>query len=382
MSSLLGRHLSIIISLHDLLHPPSHSWTNRGCPQFEAGGLLLLRTVDAHGHLTLPAGRNKGSTLLGGDCTNGACYWFSNNVEIPADMNATLPEEFHTVTNGGSPDVYSRSPWRAPGYAPIYGSGCGAAGGGPWVYHNGGTAPVCIKQNADLLVAVKAFASEKIPLYRIGGLMDVAFALSANHGGGYHYRLCKKDTEKEGESPVSERCFQQTPLKFAETSSYLINAAGKIFKQFPLTKTSVGTWPVGSEWARVPIPGCRMCADARQECGAPLPPKAANESGGKYNDAWNQQVNCYARCSGSTASKPDGRCPLGTEFYEALAGKSGFSKEVPKWSVLDRVRIPAGLAEGDYLLSWRWDCEESTQVRIFLSRHRSIASSHQIDVVV
>eukprot|EP00660_Eupelagonema_oceanica_P019760 gene19760-biopygen44345 len=28
---------------------------------------------------------------------------------------------------------------------------------------------------------------------------------------------------------------------------------------------------------------------------------------------------------------------------------------------MDRVAIPDNLEAGEYLLSWRWDCEESTQ---------------------
>ncbi len=27
------------------------------------------------------------------------------------------------------------------------------------------------------------------------------------------------------------------------------------------------------------------------------------------------------------------------------------------YSVVDKVVLPPGLAEGEYLLSWRWDCE-------------------------
>lgn len=30
--------------------------------------------------------------------------------------------------------------------------------------------------------------------------------------------------------------------------------------------------------------------------------------------------------------------------------------------ILDKVHIPAGTPPGDYVLGWRWDCEESTQV--------------------
>ncbi len=28
------------------------------------------------------------------------------------------------------------------------------------------------------------------------------------------------------------------------------------------------------------------------------------------------------------------------------------------YSIVDQVVIPADLPEGDYLLSWRWDCEQ------------------------
>merc|ERR1711990_735180 len=84
--------------------------------------------------------------------------------------------------------------------------------------------------------------------------------------------------------------------------------------------------------------------------------------GGNYKDPWNSQVNCYGNCAGATASKAAGSCPDASEFYTALAGYSGFSKEVPQWSIMDQILIPALLPEGDYLLSWRWDCEESTQV--------------------
>ena len=36
--------------------------------------------------------------------------------------------------------------------------------------------------------------------------------------------------------------------------------------------------------------------------------------------------------------------------------------DLPQLEIVDRVRIPASLPPGDYVLGWRWDCEESTQV--------------------
>ena len=38
--------------------------------------------------------------------------------------------------------------------------------------------------------------------------VEVAWAIAANHGGGYQYRLCPTD------EPLTEACFQRTPLAF------------------------------------------------------------------------------------------------------------------------------------------------------------------------
>ena len=34
----------------------------------------------------------------------------------------------------------------------------------------------------------------------------------------------------------------------------------------------------------------------------------------------------------------------------------------PTLEIVDRVLIPADLPAGEYVLGWRWDCEESNQV--------------------
>jgi len=192
-------------------------------------------------------------------------------------------------------------------------------------------------------------------VWQLGSAVDVAWAIAANHGGGYSYRLCKKS------ETVSEECFQRTPLKFAGDTSFIINPNGSTF-EFPMTKVTTGTWPEGSEWARDPIPGCKICDSVLDKCGAPLDAVPLDQSGGGYTDPWNTQVDCYGACCGSSSSKAHGVCPDGTEFYPAVSGHSGFGKNVPKWSIMDKVLIPADLEEGDYLLSWRWDCEESTQI--------------------
>jgi len=287
----------------------------------------------------------------GGDCTNGACYWFSNNVEIPGAP--TLPHSARSVqlnVTGGERDVYKTSPWRAPGTAPVYGSGCGSAGGGPVAYLNGGWAPKGqgVKQGDD---GLELPAHGDPAVWPRGSEQEVGWAISANHGGGYSYRLCPSDGN------VTEECFQRTQLKFAGETSWIAFPNGTRFA-FPITKVTNGTFPIGSEWARDPIPGCYMC-DAYTTCGAPMTPVP-----GFMPTKWNDQVDCYAACDGTSVPKTTGgACPEGTPQFPPPAPEfSGFGKSVWEWSVIDKVVVPKDLKPGAYLLSWRWDCEESTQV--------------------
>jgi hypothetical protein len=62
-------------------------------------------------------------------------------------------------------------------------------------------------------------------------------------------------------------------------------------------------------------------------------------------------------------------CDGNTQFPEALPGLSGFvtnatfpNKSVDAFSVVDLVLVPDDLEPGDYVLSWRWDCEQSPQI--------------------
>eukprot|EP00041_Stephanoeca_diplocostata_P025534 m.670651 g.670651 ORF g.670651 m.670651 type:complete len:77 (-) comp22767_c0_seq1:1317-1547(-) len=50
----------------------------------------------------------------------------------------------------------------------------------------------------------------------------------------------------------------------------------------------------------------------------------------------------------------NGLCNPGT-------GASG-AGDLPMLEMVDMVQLPAGLVPGSYVLGWRWDCEESTQV--------------------
>lgn len=309
---------------------------------------LLMCLVHGHGHATFPDSFRMGGSLeKGGDCTNGACFWFSNNVEIPGPP--TLPDRYRTVNIDakGERDVFKTSPWRAPGTAPVFGSGCGVAGGDSVYYANGGNPPKGIEQGFD---GVDMPAMPATTWHR-GKPTAVAWAVSANHGGGYSYRLCKNDGN------VTEACFQENQLKFYGNQSWILYSDGTKSEPFTNVKVTEGVYPPGSEWLIDPVPGCNVC-DFLEKCGAPLDPVP-----GKVKSDWDDQVNCYGLCDGAGESKAEGRCPEGmANFPELSPGISGFGKSVYDWSVLDMVLVPKDLEPGDYLLSWRWDCEESTQV--------------------
>lgn len=318
----------------------------------------LLATVEGHGQLTWPPStRHGGNIHRGADCAMGECYWFSNNVEVeapslPASMRSMEPE-----IDGGKHDVFRTSPWRAPGKAAVYGAGCGVAGGHPaHAYANGGVPPEGYSQGFDGVHLPRADAAT-VKWLR-GGVAELAWAMSANHAGGYAYRICRADTV----GGVTEACFQEGHLAFADEGTSFVVYPNGTRVGLPRALTTEGTHPEGSQWARTGIPSCRECDRAYDTCGGPLPPVPGLD----YGSQWNTQVNCYAKCAGSVSSKEaPGHCPDQTQFavsHPSLRVYSGFGKSLWEWSVLDRVRVPADIPLGDYVVSWRWDCEESAQV--------------------
>jgi hypothetical protein len=252
---------------------------------------------------------------------------------------------------------------------------------------NGGFAPAGYAQGTDGLT----IPPRQPHVWKRGAIEDVAFALTANHGGGYSYRLCKQSNDNE----VTENCFQRNPLRFAGDISWFQYGEFRPTQPrypLPLTKVSTGTFPDGSEWARLPVPACKIC-DQGLACGPEIAPNLDEVSGtlpdgsNFYGGAnWISQVECASLCAGATPipvpppppinnnetsyGLSDGLlCPPGkTQFEEVLPGISGFlanhsypEKSLIAFSIVDKIIVP-DLADGTYLLSWRWDCEQAYQI--------------------
>jgi len=143
------------------------------------------------------------------------------------------------------------------------------------------------------------FTPTERTVYQSGGTIEIGWAINANHGGGTSVRLCRSDTD------LTEECFQQTVLKATGDVSWIQEGSDTSSRrEIPAIRTTEGTHPAGSQWTRNPIP------DRDYYFPAPL----------------------------------------------GLSGHGPFS-----WNIIDEYRLPE-LADGDYTLSWRWDCEGSQQV--------------------
>merc|ERR1712039_997758 len=162
-----------------------------------------------------------------------------------------------------------------------------------------------------------------------GSVVEGAWALTANHGGGYQYRLCPKPATSSMD--LTEECFQKNPLSFVGNTQWAQYMNGTRVA-FAAMRTSTGTFPPNSQWTRNPIPGC-------------------------YNEK-----------TGPFANGADGVCS-GPQFPPPAPGLYGFSPipilgfaQMPDHHIVDLVQVPRNIASGDYVLSFRYDCEQTSQV--------------------
>lgn len=331
--------------------------------------VLTLGSVDAHGNLNLPLPRNNVGQFpadtppgasSGPSCLGDACGWFqagcfigcpycsnaSSGADVPSYPSTdastanctvlapTLPDELRTYNREGlSPfgDWTASHPWRAPGRAPMH-DACGLSGAysvGPGV---SGYAP--------LYPGSKIPAQQSPTTWAAGGVAEVGWSLWSNHGGGYVYRLCAK-----GRSP-SEECFQEGILSFADDQTVVRSPFGK-FDDFSIDAmdVDVGTHPKGSVWRRNPIPACSC--DKGYNC-------TVDESDPAYWPYRNETSGDHPCGNGYQFPPP---WDVGFGYWGSGAHYSG---DRLLFQMVDRLRVP--VEKGEYLLSWRWDCENSPQI--------------------
>jgi len=399
----------------------------------------LVSQAAGHGYITDPPSRT-GATLEQSDaCPYGCSLWFNQGCTIgckkcggvktgfsPAcsdsTQKATLPKDFETY-NVDKPSC-GYNPWCAPGSAGVM-DPCGVAGGDKvqGSAGNGGDAPpgYSLGHKGSELPPLPGI---KPRIWKVGEAVDVAWAIVANHGGGYQYRLCPKN------SPQTEECFQTTPLEFVGDEQYIqycpyqynsekpnpiptYPAKGwnestpanyppeKIFNKMcdrtnrtaiPAKRLNVGTFPEGSTWTRNPIPACNAPAGGAFNWGClvssipdkyPPVPASAYQFAPPGNDLSRPGLLLggfgIGSCFGCNQHINPKDCNIFGKKYKNNCTVDETAAQIFQWSVVDKVRVPS-VTPGDYVVSFRWDSEQTPQVWASCSDVTIVAAKD--DVVV
>ena len=240
---------------------------------------------------------------------------------------------------GSAADFWYYAPWRSPGVAPVTDS-CGTAGG-VLPGQQPGAAGATYTPTPNAKVGDRGSVLPPLPsgtVWAAGEAVEVAWTQKAWHGGGYSYRLCPAD------EPLNEECFQKIPLDFVGNSSLRWGGVGGERLYFNTTERGwdvrEGTTPAGSMWRKCPLP---------------RGPWGWKHSGASFEPVCDESDACRgAHDRAPTCLGPEAPCTC-------KCSGDGIG-DLPQLEIVDQVRIPADLPPGDYVLGWRWDCEESTQV--------------------
>jgi hypothetical protein len=333
----------------------------------KAAFLTLPLGAVGHGVMYEPPVRTgNGLFMLQPTCAGFSCLWFNQGCTIGCDQCTGAGEVFPDHSECPNPaeptikfgdkelrtyalsDIYrledytKHHPWRYPGSAPVR-DPCGIAGG--WFTEgdlgNGGDSPPGVPQGE-----LGSNSNYSLPLldrtqWVAGSTVEVAWGITANHGGGYQYRLCPAGEE------LTEACFQKTVVPFVGTSQWLQYGDGKDpTRRVEVPVVEVGgdkVVPAGSVWRRNPVP----------PCNAPI-------TGGA-------QHTFDKICTGPTFTPPaEGAWGFGPGACgSGLPGTSCTPEEFKDqnfdFGIVDKVQVP-DVPPGEYVLAFRWDSEQTPQV--------------------
>ena len=297
---------------------------------------------------------------------NGVVCKSSNGVK-PTICDPALRTINQNATCGGEDDWYYFSPWRArtvaqqhaPAYNTVQRYLCGrcmtdlcslrgrAAGAAPVIDAcgvAGGHRPPDGAFGGIYVNTTHAklgdLGSEVLPAmpsgttWKAGSTVEVSWTIEANHAGGYQYRLAP------AHSKLTESEFQKMPLPFVGQQGLRWNGGKKHGGKevwFNGTYATSGTMPKGSAWARNPIP---LVTGKYGLFGSP-----------KHLPVFPAPCDDPADCS---------------DFGDGNVG----NPSARNMEIVDYVQIPDGLAAGEYVLGWRWDCEQvrTPDIELFDSR--------------
>lgn len=157
---------------------------------------------------------------------------------------------------------------------------------------------------------------------------------------------------------LDEACFQQMRLEFVGDKQWIQFGNGfDVNDRHEITAQRVGgdlVVPANSTWTRVPVPGCIINgAREKKPCLGPTFPPHLDAMTFTYGapSSLGGIPGLYGygsgHCMGNLSKDPNVVCTL-QEYKDASFA----------FGIVDKVRVPESLAPGDYVLSFRWDCEQ------------------------
>ena len=300
---------------------------------------------------------------------------------------AVLPKEYWTMNihavDGAVNDSYRFNPWRAPGSAPVV-DPCGQAGGKFQQTRMGGDSTFSkvdvdgkIYQMGDL--GSKVLPATDLTTWKVGSTPRVAWGMRFNHGGGYQYRLCPLE-----KWPCTEQDFQQMPLDFVRGSQAMMWNNGTLYPIPHAAKyvddSVCPVVPKGSTWARSPVPRIHTDTVGMAFVGKCVPPQ--NPGGTFKEDCQMFPTPCpeleHATPAnkmmgewygGSNGLSPSQGGPKNQTAFDGNSHEGWCSGDWTLGMISDEVVIPKDIKPGKYVMSWRWDCEETVRGITMVTTH-------------
>jgi len=334
----------VLVSAHsNLIYPKPRNAIDSLLPEWSNGKSPYVWQPNGHAPCACTNGTN------GEPCASAqTCLWFSVGCSIGCEecdggdkgganpnvkdrcgsgKKYTISNPLHRTVNryaeAGSDEDWSKfNPWRAPGSAPVY-DACGRASGGPHATSGHGEfTNTTFAKIGDLGSNLPKMPSGAV--WKKGSVVETMWSLRANHGGGYQYRLCPANGN------LTEECFQQTPMPFADNSRLMLGNGTII--TLNSTFVSEGTLPEGSTWQMNPIPGYLVQ---------------------KNHGDW----GCCKRWFDPPCYDPYSLNPT-----QGLSQGLCSGEWLTNVTTYDYLKVPEHLESGEYVLGFRWDCETSAQV--------------------
>jgi len=296
----------------------------------------IITTVNGHGALTLPSSKN-GGTLS------------TPHLTAAEHLNLT---SFGMIDKAFFDGDHFKTPWSQPGEFD-FNLARDLIPNHPETFHPCGCNAGDIAQCAGVGVATGfgetiSGASINPPEWSKGSVEEVGWNAWINHGGGDIFMLCKKTdfdhcrdtllptnlieatkTQSDAYLLCVWNCFESQVLEFDDESHQKLQ-----YKDDVCTYVAIDTLDkVGKN--NIPF---RF---------TPIPDHLQIISGREGECTWDSVLHF---------SNDKAESEFTNSFGDKSICDSGRDNHSPKdWHVIDRVKVPTHIEQGEYLLSWRWD---------------------------